>query len=35
METEAREATDLALPFPPSKECAAIDFLDRVAAGVN
>jgi hypothetical protein len=25
----------LALPFPPSKECAAINFLDRVAAGVN
>jgi hypothetical protein len=25
----------LALPFPPLKECAAINFLDRVAAGVN
>ncbi len=25
----------LALPFPPSKECAAIDFLDRVAADAN
>jgi len=25
----------LALPFPPSKECAAIDFPDRVVAVVN
>lgn len=25
----------LALPFPPSKQCAAIDFLDRVAVGAD